>query len=119
MGQKAALALDWSEQMELNPDPEKTKASGRPKEALPEAAKCIGINEKRVFDRQIRDADPRVYKGVKAARRSFTSALTESIERLTPDDEIRALHTRAVANGEKWYRGSVGDFGNVVVWGRK
>src|SRR5712671_3973090 len=31
MGQKAALALDWSEQRELNPDPEKTKACGRPK----------------------------------------------------------------------------------------
>jgi hypothetical protein len=31
MGQKAALALDWFEQMELNPEPEKTKASGRPK----------------------------------------------------------------------------------------
>src|SRR5271157_5571580 len=31
MGQKAALALDWSEQRELSPDPEKTKTSGRPK----------------------------------------------------------------------------------------
>jgi hypothetical protein len=44
MGQKAALALGLSEQMELNPDPEKTKALGRPKGTLSEAAKCIGIN---------------------------------------------------------------------------
>jgi hypothetical protein len=247
MGQKAALALDWSEQMELNPDPEKTKACGRPKGTLSEAAKCIGINEQRVFEaRQIRHANPRLYKEVKAGRRSLTSALTEinppredrfdqfglkniglpseefddgerqkmrrdagpangktvlgaqkpaskeaegavrpppsqgaieralarikavlgnwfysevkarnliqgpeeivhfakltdaqmreigsllkrgwtfvaSLrevkERLTPDDEIRALHTRAVANGEKWYLSSVGGFGHLVVWG--
>ena len=31
VGQKAAIALDWSEQIGLNPEPEKTKASGRPK----------------------------------------------------------------------------------------
>jgi ParB-like nuclease domain len=247
MGQKAAVALDWSEQRELNPDPEKTKTSGRPKGTLSEAAKCIGINEQRVFEvRQIRDANPRLYKEVKEGRRSLTSALTEInppredrfeqfglrdirsasekfddgkrqkmrrntapengrtvlgaqkpaikeaeagvkllpsrsaieralarikailgnwfysevkarnliqkpeeivhfagltdaqmieigsllkrgwkfvaalrevIERLTPDDEIRALHTRAVANGEKWYLSSVGGFGHVVVWG--
>jgi hypothetical protein len=43
-----------------------------------EAAKCIGINEQRVFEaRQIRDANPRLYKEVKTGRRSFTSALTE------------------------------------------
>jgi hypothetical protein len=247
MGQKAALALDWSEQMELNPDPEKTKASGRPKGTLSEAAKCIGINEQRVFEaRQIRDANPRMYKEVKAGRRSLNSALTEIsaprddrfqefglrniesaseefdgdegqemsgdaapanaktargaqkpvsreaggavrpppsrvaieralarikailgnsfyaevkagnliekpeeivhfaklaetqmleigsllrrgwtfvaalrevTERLSPDDEIRALHTRAIANGEAWYLSSVGNFGHVVVWG--
>jgi hypothetical protein len=247
MGQKAAVALDWSEQWELNPDPEKTKTSGRPKGTLSEAAKCIGINEQRVFEvRQIRDANPRLYKEVKEGRRSLTSALSEInpqredrydqfglrdirsafeefddgkrqkmrgstapengrtvlgvrklsikeaeavakpppsrgaieralarikailgnwfysevkarnliqqpeeivhfakltdaqmmeigsllkrgwtfvaahrevVERLTPDDEIRALHTRAVANGEKWYLSSVGGFGHVVVWG--
>jgi hypothetical protein len=259
MGQKATLALDWSEQMELNPDPERTKTSGRPRGTLSEAAKCIGINEQRVFEaRQIRDANPGLYKEVKAGLRSLTSALMEInpprkdqfhefsskqrgsaseefdgerqkvsrdvapanlkieisreaapvnlkaalsvqkpaskeaeaavrpppgrtaieralarikavlgnwfyaevkarnliqkpeeivhfarltdaqmleigsllkrgwtfaaalrevIERLTPDDEIRALHTRAVANGEKWYLSSVGGFGHVVVWG--
>jgi hypothetical protein len=52
--------------------------SGRPKGALSEAAKCIGINEQRVFEaRQIRDANPRLYKEVKEGRRSLTSALTE------------------------------------------
>jgi hypothetical protein len=38
VGQKAAIALDWSEQIELNPEPEKTKASGRPKGTLSKAA---------------------------------------------------------------------------------
>ena len=45
------------------------------------------------------------------------SAFREVVERLTADDEIRALHTRAVANGEKWYLSSVGNFGHIVVWG--
>ena len=247
MGQKAAIALDWSEQIELNPEPEKTKASGRPKGTLSEAAKYVGINEQRVFEvRQIRDANLSLYQDVKAGRRSlngalaeispprdarfrkfglekpgiasqeldgsahhemrgfaqpaggkvgraaqkpaskeaaatvklppspaamkkaltrikailgswfyaevkarnliqkpeeivrlakltdaqmreigpllkrgwtFVSAFQEVVERLTADDEIRALHTRAVANGEKWYLSSVGNFGHIVVWG--
>ena len=247
MGQKAAIALDWSEQIELNPESEKTKALGRPKGTLSEAAKYIGINEQRVFEvRQIREANPSLYQEVKAGRRSLNSALTEIsppredrfhksglrnfgltvqrpgrvfhqevreqaqptgvkvlqnaervtgkraaasvkpppsaaalekaltriktilgswfyaevkarnliqqpeeivhfakltdaqmleigpllkrgwtfvsafqevVERLTADDEIRALHTRAVANGGRWYLSSVGNFGHVVVWG--
>jgi hypothetical protein len=233
MGQKAAIALDWSEQIELNPEPEKTKGLGRPKGTLSEAAKYIGINEQRVFEaRQIRDLNPSLYQEVREGRRSLNSALTEIssprdgrshggglknvestsgefndrqrqkgsqkpgskevaaavkppptpaaiekalarirailgswfyaevkarnlierpeeivqlakftdpqmreigpllkrgwtyvaafrevIERLSPDDEIRALHTRAVANGEQWYLSSVGNFGHVVVWG--
>jgi hypothetical protein len=247
VGQKAAIALDWSEQIELSPEPERTKSLGRPKGALSEAAKYIGINEQRVFEvRQIRDANPSLYQEVKAGRRSlnralaeispprenrfqesplenveatsrapdfgaqqrdagacppaggkvargaqkpaskeaavaikpppspaailkalarikailgswfyaevkarnliqkpeeivqfakltdaqmleiapllkrgwtFVAAFREVIERLTPDDEIRALHTRAVANGEKWYLSSVGNFGHIVVWG--
>ena len=48
---------------------------------------------------------------------TFVSAFQEVVERLTADDEIRALHTRAVANGEKWYLSSVGNFGHIVVWG--
>jgi hypothetical protein len=241
MGQKAAIALDWSEQIELNPESEKTKAVGRPKGTVSEAAKYIGINEQRVFEvRQIREANPRLYQEVQAGRRSlnsalreislpregqknigstseelgygerqkipghaprpdgkmarafekaaskeaaaikqslpspaaiekalarikatlgnwfyaevkarnliqkpeeivrlakltdaqmreigpllkrgwtFVSAFQEVVERLTADDEIRALHTRAVANGEKWYLSSVGNFGHIVVWG--
>jgi hypothetical protein len=248
MGQKAAIALDWSEQIELNAEPDKAKALGRPKGTLSEAAKYIGINQQRVFEvRQIRDANQRLYQEVKTGRRSLNSALAEIspaqedrfqkpgiknvesiseqpgygerkkisghaaptdgkvargvqkpasreaaaaikqsppspaaiekaltriktmlgkwfyaevkarnliqrpeeivqfakltdaqmleigpllksgwtfvaafqevIERLTPDDEIRALHARAVENGGKWYLSSVGDFGHIVVWG--
>ena len=242
MGQKAAIALDWSEQIELNPESERTKAVGRPKGTVSEAAKYIGINEQRVFEvRQIRETNPSLYQEVQAGRRSLYSALTEIslpredrlpkyglknvgptseelgygerekipghgprarafekaaskeaaaikqslpnpvaiekalarikavlgnwfyaevkarnliqkseeivrlakltdaqmreigpllkrgwtfvsafqevVERLTADDEIRALHTRAVANGEKWYLSSVGNFGHIVVWG--
>ena len=50
MGQRAAIALDWSEQIELSPEPEKTKALGRPKGTLSEAAKYIGLNEQRVSE---------------------------------------------------------------------
>jgi ParB-like nuclease family protein len=247
VGQKAAIALDWSEQIELNPESEKTNAVGRPKGTVSEAAKYIGISEQRVFEvRQIREANPSLYQEVQAGRRSLNSALTEIslpredrfhkygsenigptseelgdgerqkilghaaqtggktapafakaaskkaagikqslpsaaaiekalarikvvlgnwfyaevkarnliqnsaeivrlakltdaqmrevgpllkrgwtfvsafqevVERLTADDEIRALHTRAVANGEKWYVSSVGNFGHIVVWG--
>jgi hypothetical protein len=78
VGQKAAIALDWSEQIELSPEPEKNKERGRPKGALSEAAKKIGINEQRVFEvRQIRDANPSLYRDVKAGRRSLNSALAE------------------------------------------
>jgi hypothetical protein len=78
VGQKAAIALDWSEQIELNPEPEKTKASGRPKGTLSEAAKYVGINEQRVFEvRQIKDANASLYQDVKAARRSLNGALAE------------------------------------------
>jgi hypothetical protein len=240
MGQKAAIALDWSEQIELSLSPKKIRAAGRPKGALSQAAKYIGINEQRVFEvRQIRDANPRMYQQVKAGKRSLTSALAqinpprdtsfqksgfendfgsdrqqqisvriqpadgkaargaqkpagkesilpkppsspaaiekalarikvmlgnwfyaevrarnlvqnseeivqfakltdaqmleiapllkggwtfvaafrEVVERLTPDDQIRSLHTRAVENGRQWYLSSVGNFGHVIVWG--
>src|SRR5271163_434134 len=88
VGQRAAIALDWSEQIELNPDSEKNKERGRPKGALTEAAKKIGINEQRAFEvRQIRDADPRLYQDVKAGRRSLNAALAE----INPRREIRSL----------------------------
>ena len=78
VGQKAAIALDWSEQIGLNPEPEKTKASGRPKGTLSESAKYVGINEQRVFEvRQIRDANASLYQDVKAGRRSLNGALAE------------------------------------------
>src|ERR1700731_2582872 len=86
VGQKAAIALDWSEQIELNPEPEKTKGLGRPKGTLSEAAKYIGINEQRVFEaRQIRDLNPNLYQEVREGRRSLNSALTE----ISPPRESR------------------------------
>jgi hypothetical protein len=48
---------------------------------------------------------------------TFVAAFREVIERLTPDNEIRALHTRAVENGGNWCLLSVGNFGHIVVWG--
>jgi hypothetical protein len=75
VGQKAAIALDWSE---LSPEPERNKERGRPKGTLSEVAKKIGINEQRVFEvRQIRGVNPRLYQDVKAGRCSLTSALVE------------------------------------------
>jgi hypothetical protein len=56
---------------------------------LSEAAKCIGTNEQWVFEaRQIKDANPRLYKEVKAGRRSLTSALTN----INPPREDRFDH---------------------------
>ena len=48
---------------------------------------------------------------------TFAAAFREVVERLTPDDEIRALHTRAVESGGNWCLLSVGNFGHLVVWG--
>jgi hypothetical protein len=48
---------------------------------------------------------------------TFAAASREVVERLTPDDEIRAIHTRAIENGKNWYLLSIGDFMHVVVWG--
>jgi hypothetical protein len=238
VGQKAAIALEWSEQIQLSPRAEKNRRRGRPKGALTEAAKNIGINEQRVFEvRQIRDADPALYRKVRAGSHSlrgalaqmssstetrsyrsdldnsesisqgrdwnrgnarakgsgqgrliarlagnkvgpppsrraiekallrikeilgswfygevkgrnliqkteelvqfakltdtqmreigsllkkgwtFGAAFEEVIERLTPDNQIRALHTRAIANGGNWYMSSVGSFTHIVAWG--
>ena len=47
----------------------------------------------------------------------FTAAYREIVERLSPGDEIRALHSRTIENGGTWYLVSVGDFGHVVVRG--
>jgi hypothetical protein len=76
---KAAIALEWSEQIELSADPQKNKGRGSPKGTLSEGAKKIGINERRVFEvRQIREANPSLYQDVEADRRSLNSALAES-----------------------------------------
>jgi ParB-like nuclease domain len=75
VGQKAAIALDWSE---LSPEPERNKERGRPKGTLSKVAKKIGINEQRVFEvRQIRGVNPSLYQDVKAGRCSLNSALAK------------------------------------------
>ena len=66
----------------------------------------------KLTDAQMLEIGPLLKKGW-----TFVAAFREVIERLTPDDEIRALHTRAVANGGNWCLLSVGNFGHVVVWG--
>jgi hypothetical protein len=43
---------------------------------------------------------------------TFVAAVREVIERLTPDNEIRALQS-----GKNWYLLSVGTFAHIVVWG--
>ena len=43
-------------------------------------------------------------------------AVQEVTDRLTPDDQIRALHTGSVANGASWYISSVGSFWHVAAW---
>jgi hypothetical protein len=101
VGQKAAIALDWSEQ--IDPEPEKTKTLGRPKGTLPRAAKYFGVNEQRVFEvRQIRDANLSLYRDVKAGRRSLNGALAE----IGPARE-NVFHGSAAKNGELTFQESV------------
>ena len=47
----------------------------------------------------------------------FAAALGEVVEQLTPDNEIRALHTRTIENGGAWCLVTIGDFGHAVVRG--
>ena len=49
----------------------------------------------------------------------FSVALREVVDKLTPDDEIRALHSRAVEGGGTWGLATVGTFGHVVIWGNE
>ena len=49
----------------------------------------------------------------------FAAALEEVVERLTPDNEIRALHTRTIQNGGAWFLVTIGDFAHVVVRGNE
>jgi hypothetical protein len=66
----------------------------------------------KLTDTQMREIGSLLKKGW-----TFSAAFEEVIERLTPDDQIRALHTRAVANGRNWYLSSVGCFSHIVAWG--
>ena len=53
VGQKAAIALEWSEQIQLSPEAEKNKRRGRPKGALTEAAKTLVIGLLRNLEGQM------------------------------------------------------------------
>jgi len=87
-GQKAAIALEWADQIELNPKANKTKTMGRPRGALLEAAHHIGIERQRVFEaRQIREANTSLYRELKAGRRSLNSALEE----IRPSENTRVV----------------------------
>ena len=66
----------------------------------------------KLTDTQMREIGSLLTKGW-----TFGAAFEEVIERLTPDDKIRALHTRAVANGGHCYLSSVGSFTHIVAWG--
>ena len=53
VGQKAAIALDWSEQVELSSDPEKNKQRGRPKGLYRKRQKRSALTSKE-FSRCVR-----------------------------------------------------------------
>jgi hypothetical protein len=63
-------------------------------------------------DSQIRDIAHLLKRGWR-----FAAAFHDVVERLTPDDEIRALHSRAVAQGGQWYQIIVGNFAHMVITG--
>jgi ParB-like nuclease domain len=90
-GQKAAIALEWADQLELSPRSSGAKTTGRPRGAVLEAAKHIGIERQRVFEaRQIRETSARLYKELKAGRRSLNSVLEE----ISPQKETRSGRLR-------------------------
>ena len=102
-GQKAAIALEWADQLQLVPRSEKSKTTGRPRGALLEAANHIGIERQRVFEaRQIRDTNANLYKEMKAGRRSLNSVLEEikSSERI----ELNQSPTRQELDGNTEHR---------------
>ena len=85
-GQKAAIALEWADQLELRPRSENARTTGRPRGAVREAAKHIGIERQRVFEaRQIRETDAGLYRELKAGLRSLNSVLEE----IRPKNGIR------------------------------
>jgi ParB-like nuclease family protein len=84
-GQKAAIALEWADQLELRPRTD-AKTKGRPRGAVLEAAKHIGIERQRVFEaRQIRETNAGLYKELKGGLRSLNSVLEE----IRPQNEKR------------------------------
>lgn len=78
VGQKAAIALEWADQLESRPKSDKNKRTGRPRGAVLEAAEHIGIDRQRIFEaRLIRKANQSLYQELKAGKCSIHSALME------------------------------------------
>ena len=65
----------------------------------------------KLTDAQMLEIGPFLKKGW-----TFVAASREVTDRLSPDDEIRALRTGR-SNGGNWCLLSVGNFGHIVVWG--
>ena len=87
VGQKAAIALEWADQIALRPNSDKSKSTGRPRGAVLEAAKHIGIDRQRVFEaRVIRSSNQSLYQQLKAGSCSIHSALAEV--RGTPENPL-------------------------------
>jgi ParB-like nuclease domain len=101
-GQKAAIALEWADQFELSPRTQNAKNTGRPRGALLEAAKHIGIERQRVFEaRQIKETNAGLYKELKAGRRSLNSALEETKpQKETNSDRLDSLKSERSARQE-------------------
>ena len=66
LGQKAAIALEWSEQIELSADPEKNKGRGRPKGTCQKWQKGSALMSEETFEvLQIRNVRGSLYQSVK------------------------------------------------------
>jgi hypothetical protein len=95
IGQMAAVALQWADELEkeggLPPvtDENGAKQAGRPKSVLAEAARKLGINEQRAYElRQIRGVDAGLYGEVRAGTRSLNDALWKILS--GPERQISA-----------------------------
>jgi hypothetical protein len=94
-GQLASIALEWAEELEKAgglprvTDENGAKQAGRPKSVLAEAARKLGINEKRAYElRQIRGVDAGLYGEVRAGTRSLHDALCKILS--GPERQIQA-----------------------------
>jgi hypothetical protein len=87
-GQRAAIAVDLSE---FSPRVDETTQVGRPKSALPEAAKLLGVSRSAAFEaRKIKSDRPDIFQDVKSGKLSLGSAL----EAIKPKVRVTFTHER-------------------------